>query len=371
VLLGDGLMEITEKQKEIIKRIGQEKITDLYSYMEEFHGHELFKYDEEKIEAKKKEDFEQSKDKFDEYLHNVKKINFNFNGGTSPTYVNYSAEEIAALKDQLSNYKVNESDFEMELEIKGHTFKINPLREKVFVVKDLYIKVLEFLSLWNILEQKQMILTIPKKISRADSKLFIKKKKSTASTNTVWGSNQKGMHSRLSNIPNLPNTFNERKFYKNKDYEYENVELSSDPETIMVADNFVDKKILILPSLLTFIQDDFKTSDEKKYLSERRRANIAIAVSIIIAFISFGLSYYLALDNTNFWKENERNREEQSNKMNSNLEDLTEVFLDTNQELKEINKSIQNEKNDLEEELKEIHAEIDLIKEELRRIGGR
>ncbi|SDM85622.1 hypothetical protein SAMN05518871_102405 [Psychrobacillus sp. OK028] len=371
-------MELTEEQKIVIEKIKDRKITDIYSYITEIYQPEAFKYDEDKIEAKKKEDYEKNIDKIDPYLSKQQKVNMQHDllRGNSFAYSDYTEDEIEEMKRKMSNYKVNYSDFDKKIVVKGENIKINTLREEVFLIENLYTKVLEFLSLWNLLEKHQLILSIPKKITKNDAKIFFSK---ISKSDSLLGNQIKVDEEiipsnviKLSPIEfNLPGSFNEKHFYKKSDIEYENVQLGIDKESLMVVESHIDKKILVLPNLLTFVQDKYKTSDEKKYFSEKKRANFAIGTSILIAIISFGLSYYLAVDSTRFWKENEQNRKEQSTIMNSNLENINDILLEANQELEEIRDSIQNGNEDLYEKINQVNTSMNTIKEDIEAISER
>lgn len=369
-------MELTEEQKIVIEKIKDRKITDLYSYITEIYQPEAFKYDEEKIEAKKKEDYEKNKDKIDPYLSKQQKVNMkhDLTRGISFAYSDYSVEEIEEMKRRMSNYKVNYSEFDKKIVVKGESFKVNTLREEVFLIDNLYTKVLEFLSLWNLLEKHQLILSIPKKITKNDAKIFFSK---ISQSDSFVGNQNKVdeeiIPSKVSKITpiefSLPGNFNERLFYKKSDIEYENMQIGIDKESLMVVESHIDKKILVLPNLLTFVQDKYKTSDEKKYFSEKKRTNFAIGTSILIAIISFGLSYYLAVDNTRFWKGNELNRKEQSTIMNSNLESINNILLEINQEIEEIRDSIQNGNEGFDEKINQMNTNMNTIKEEIENLS--
>lgn len=330
-------MELTEEQKEIIKKIKDRDIIDLYSFVTEYLKPETFKYDSNEIEEKKKNDYEESRHEIDEYLGKVKKteLKLNYNGNYF-THSDYTSDEIEHMKKQMSNYKVNHSDFEKEIKIKNLKFNINTLTSEVYIVDGLYSAILEFFSLWNLLESKQLVLSIPKQVTVNDAKIFFKKNASRDSREYLFRQNSNLSQNSSIDFLKLNVPFDPKFFYKKDDKEYTDVRLSIEKDAITVAENYIDKKILVLPNLLPFVQDDFKTNDEKKYRSEKRRANIAIAVSIVVALISFGLSYFLAADNTNFWEQNENNRINQYEEMNGLLSDINNQLLEINKELKEI-----------------------------------
>src|SRR5690606_37232303 len=164
-------------------------------------------------------------------------------------------------------------------------------------------------------------------------------------------------------------SFNAKRFYKNDDKEYSNVRLNVDNDALIVAENCIDKKILILPSLLTFVQEDFLTNDEKKYLNEKKRANIATMISffsVLVALASIGFSYLSAIDNTRFWEENEKNELDQIKEIDSLLSELNDQLLDANSELNKVtnsNEVLDKKINDIEMKINNISGELKVISE--------
>lgn len=95
----------------------------------------------------------------------------------------------------------------------------------------------------------------------------------------------------------------------------------------LVSENYIDKKILALPSLNLFIQSEFMTSDERKYRKEHRLTLIAIYISIIFSILSLGLSWYISSNDNKFWSNNEYIRTQQYIEMNKSLSDINENLL--------------------------------------------
>lgn len=105
-------MDLTESQKKLIKKINDRKVVDLYTYITEFLEPEVFKYDIKEIEEKKRQDYEKSKKKIDDYLSRVKKIEVIYSPAPSTIQSEYSPNEIKQMKKELSDFKVISSDFE-------------------------------------------------------------------------------------------------------------------------------------------------------------------------------------------------------------------------------------------------------------------
>lgn len=210
------------------------------------------------------------------------------------------------------------------------------------MLDDLYSVILEFLSLWNILEENQLVLSVSKQVTKNDAKIFFKKNKpymdSPANVNL---SEKFGIKLSEINVDdlNLPILFNKRHFYKKDDKEYSNVRLSIDEDVLVIAESHIDKKMLVLPGLQTYVDNNFMTRAEMKYQEEKSRAKTATRISfisVLVALGSIGFSYMMTINNTNFWEENEAVKLEKAEEINNLLLDMDEKLMEINNEMNDL-----------------------------------
>lgn len=210
---------------------------------------------------------------------------------------NYTTEEKEEFRKQISNYDVNCVDFQQTIKVRGKEFAINTLNEGVYLLDNKHNKVLDFLYVWQLLQSEQLILTFESEVNNKIAKIFFKKEsdkdndfnieslkdifkdKLTGDSGLQKDKLQSILNDgSLNNVISLP--FNKRRFYKSNDEEYSDTILIEDKETIKVSQDYIDKKILVLPGILKFVQDDFISADEKKYRKEHKLTLIAIFVSV-------------------------------------------------------------------------------------------
>lgn len=343
-------MELNSFQKDIIRKIANAEVYDLLSFFSTFFKDSEYKHNYEDIKRRKKKDYDDNKNNIEEYLKKIKKTKFHMT--TMMGHENYSTEEINNFRNRLANYEVNVYDFYYSIEIGNKKFGINALEEGVYISDDKYLRLLDFLSIWQLLQSEKLILTIPCDIDNKIIKLFFKKKdnkennnikyieriikeqheNNSKSKNEMFDSN---ISKRISNL--FPPSFNEKYFYKKDEKEYSDTSLIIDNEIIMVSQNYIDKKILVLPDLLKFVQNDFISSDEIKYRIEHRLTVLAVVTSIFFSIVSLVFSLYLAFDDNKFWSENERVKNKHYIEMNrslleieNRLKETSEILLDRN-----------------------------------------
>lgn len=373
-------MELSSFQKDIIREIANGNVYDLLSFFSTFFKNKEYKHNYEYIKEKKKQDYENNKGNIEEYLKSI--TNMVYDASTffnKPVTSNYTAKEKEELRMQLSDYNVNYLDFQQTIKIKGIEFVINSLNEGVYLLDNKHNKILDFLYVWQLLQSEQLILTYEGEVNDKIAKIFFKKKSNkdndfnTESLKDIFENKLTGYSeiqkdklqsilkdSSLKNMIPLP--FNKRYFYKSNDAEYSDTILIEDKEAIKVSQDYIDKKILVLPGLLRFIQDDFVSDGEKKYRKEHKLTLIAIFVSIFFSITSLVTSFYFSFSDNKFWSHNENLRTEQYNQMNKLLIELNNRLEETNNKLSNVKTGIE----DGEIMVDEIKGDINKILELLR-----
>lgn len=373
-------MELTSFQKDIIKEIANRNVYDLLSFFSVFFKNKEYKHNHENIKVKKKQDYENNKGNIDKYLKSIKDMNMEYDISTFSnklTSSDYTIEEKEKFRKQLSNYGINHVDFQQTIKIRDNEFTINTLNEGVYLLDNKYKKVLDFLYVWQLLQSEQLILTFESEVNNKIAKIFFKKKSDKDNDfNTEFLKDifkdkltkdsglQKDKLQSILNDGSLSLPFNKRHFYKGNDSEYSDIILIEDKETIKISQDYIDKKILVLPGILKFVKDDFISADEKKYRKEHKLTLIAIFVSVFFSIASLVMGWYSSFSDNKFWSYNENLRTEQYNQMN-------ELLIEISSRFEETNKTLSNTQNGIESgELKvdEIKDDIDKISELLREL---
>lgn len=268
-------MEFTKSQKEIIKNIANGTIIDLFTYVTKYLKYEEFKYDVESIKRTKKDYCE----KINIYMESNNKIIPSFclpNNIAMPPLVNldHLSEEMEFKEKGDKDYRINEKDFDYKIIISNNEYEINLLSETFYFVDDLYNKILEFLLVWQKLQAQQLILVIPKEFEIKDTCILFKKRHNLlvepSKINTL-------MFSTLLPI-DIPS---------DKEYVDEIIEI--DDKTMVIAENFIAKKMIPTLELSKLVQDDFVSEEEKKYKFQVKTTKAALCITFIATIISFVL----------------------------------------------------------------------------------
>lgn len=377
-------MELTSFQKDIIREIANRNVYDLLSFFSTFFKNKEYKHNHEYIKEKKKQDYENNKGNIEEYLKSIKKANIVYDTSTFSNKLvssNYTTEEKEEFRKQISDYDVNCVDFQQTIKVRGKEFAINTLNEGVYLLDNKHNKVLDFLYVWQLLQSEQLILTFESEVNNKIAKIFFKKEsdkdndfnieslkdifkdKLTGDSGLQKDKLQSILNDgSLNNVISLP--FNKRRFYKSNDEEYSDTILIEDKETIKVSQDYIDKKILVLPGILKFVQDDFISADEKKYRKEHKLTLIAIFVSVFFSIVSLVMSWYSSFSDNKFWSYNENLRTEQYNQMNKLLIEISNKFEETNKNLSNIQNGIESG----ELKVDEMKEDIDKVSELLRQL---
>ncbi|MFJ8103917.1 hypothetical protein [Lysinibacillus sp. NPDC096212] len=217
-------MHLSDKQKKIIVKIQEGSIEDIYSFVSTHEKVIEFKYDHEEI------------------LKN-KTLFLNKRKEASPFGENVDFSEITEAlnipKPLATGEFINQKHFDISIELVSEEYIINPFKNTVLYLPNLYNELLEFYQVWNQLERNQLLLTMEKKITKQDAEIFLKEKiKSEREFNN---------------------------FITFKDNDFADFQLIKDEESILLSTKYLGKKILPLPDLNILIENKYKTEDRLRY----------------------------------------------------------------------------------------------------------
>lgn len=245
-------MKLTKRQKNIVKNIANGKITDVYSFVKHYNlGYEICASKEE-VKAKFDELY---KDKT--YICDPHTMYLDEKDYIVETIDKTTVKAKARLSFRYANLSFGKS---------GVIYGYNHFN-KIYTTENMQ-EIISFLALWQYLNAQTLIAELPKKCSKDDVALFIRK----------------AIHDNDINIY-------EPEEGKKYDYQYLRIDASAllnynlefDSENFDICYPYLNKKIYPAPELNTFIQKGFNTTEE---LNNRRNLWIAFAGVIIAIFTS-------------------------------------------------------------------------------------
>lgn len=281
-------MHLNETQKNIINKISEGSINDIFSFVSTHNNVKEFRYELKKILENKK------KNSKNELFEDI-----NIKLGNLDIFKNSNA------KSNSPHQKINKEDFEISIELADCKYSVNPLNQTILYLPNLYTELLNFYHVWSQLEQNGLIFTMDKKITAKDAEIFIREK-----------SESEGKY---------------KNFVIKRDLEFADIKMTKDEESIVLSKKYLGKKIIPLPELNILIKNNYKTEDRLKYEAAKKQSWWAIwislgigIVSIILSTVSIISSNNLSDENTKFWVDNEKKRLEEYNTMNETLKIISE-----------------------------------------------
>ena len=261
-------MKLNKNQKSILKQIMSGKIFDLYSYIKCFDLGEFISYDKEEI-AKLFSQDNICKEYY--YPSNLKPLAAN----VLPAEIFYqkvSSKEIDENKYTYFSLSLNFCTGIKEVSISNKTYKIN-FYNGVYVAKS-FETIIDFLSLWQYLKSEMLVLEVPNEITPETIGLFFEKNISSSNVNISSSSNQ------LKDIDYSTLSYSDVHYLKKNVYSFSN-------EHYIICKDFLSKRIYPTPQLKLYIQNKFRTTEEKIQQSALIAAWLAIFVSIFLTFMPY------------------------------------------------------------------------------------
>lgn len=281
-------LKLTKKQKDIVKNIANGNITDIYSFVKHYNlGYEIYTSEDE-VEAKFNELY---KDKT--YICDSKTMYLSDEEYKIETIDQTTVKAKACLSFRNTGISLGRS----EVSYSYSYFK------KIYATENMQ-EIISFLALWQYLNAQSLIAELPKKCSKNDFALFIRK----------------AVHDHDINIF-------EPEEGKKYDFEYLRIDalgllnyyLILDGENFDICYPYLNKKIYPAPELNTFIQNDFNTTEE---LNNRRNLWIAFAGIIIAIFTSLA-SIIISINQTDYKQELQA--------ISNSLQEIQEVLIHRDQ----------------------------------------
>lgn len=331
-------MKLTKHQKEIVKKIYEEKVYDIPSYLKVFNKFEIAKYDMVELEKRFKLAEKGKKYKiitnpyvFNSALANnipIKHLLFvpiqHIKKDTLSLYENNSKEEDAIF----DNKSIKKTAKHNEIE-----FTYDFVNDGVFVQKS-FSDIKDFITLWSYLKREALIIEVNKTITQDDISVFFEKKQKNNSKNISIFAN-----------PLIPIEDNGYYFKKvKKTYNnYLDYDWYINEEHKLICEEYIEKKILPNSDLKIYINNKFRTASEVGQSYSLFVAWLAIIIAVVTPF----------LDKILPWSNNNDN------------DDLKKKVNTIESHLEQINTNLkQNEKSD---NTSEILDEIKAIREQLNK----
>jgi hypothetical protein len=274
-------MKFTKHQKEIIRRINDGEVYDIYSYLKSFDMLYNFKIDKTIIEAKFAA--EEGDKKYKTLKPGVSTNSIHMDNKTFEMYI-YQNQ----LKDEDFEYKPAELVFD---KIKGIVsykeikYEFNPCVDKGINIAVSFNQIKEFISIWSYLHKELYVLEVPKAIRKEEIGLFFERcsKKVEESTTNITDIQK---HTFLKNL-GIENKLIENFTWSSEApkidaYKYADEFLEFNEDNFTICDYYLDKKILSTPELELFIKNRFNNSEQINFYWALIPAYLAIIVSILI-----------------------------------------------------------------------------------------
>lgn len=281
-------MKFTKHQKEIIRRINDGQVYDIYSYLKSFDMLYNFKIDKTIIESKF---VAEEGDKKYRTLKPGSSINsMRMDNKTFQMHI-YQNQ----LKDEDFEYKPAELVFD---KIKGIVsykeirYEFNPCFDKGINIAVSFSQIKEFISIWSYLHKELYVLEVPKAVRKEEIGLFFERRSKKVEKHTNITDIQRNTFLKKLGIENeliqkmgngLIGNFNwHSNPHKIDAYKYVDEFLEFNKDNFTICDYYLDKKILSTPELELFIKNRFNTSEQVNFYWALIPAYLAIIVSILI-----------------------------------------------------------------------------------------
>ncbi len=277
-------MKFTKHQKEIIRKINDGKVYDIYSYLESFDMLYNFKIDKTIIEAKFAT--EESEKKYKTLKPGVSTNSMHMDNKTFKMQI-YQNQ----LKDEDFEYKPAELVFD---KIKGIVsykeikYEFNPCGTKGINIAISFSQIKEFISIWSYLHKELYVLEVPKAIRKEEIGIFFERRsKKVEESITDITDNQKYTFLKNLGIEGIENGLIKNFSWNHHPpkvdaYKYVDEILEFNEDNFIICDYYLDKKILSTPELELFINSRFNTSEQINFYWALIPAYLAIIVSILI-----------------------------------------------------------------------------------------
>lgn len=268
-------MKFTKHQKDIIRYIASEDITDIVSYINFFGLSTLRKLDKDKIEERfKKETAGKT----------VKKLKDDFSKFTMKNNIDSSWN----ISSQITFHEPTEADYEcVPLKIAyPETEHKKKLTDSSYFSYD-YFKginivnsfsdIKDFLAIWQYLKNEGLILEVEKEIKKGDFELFFEYVPFSESSFKKSEDAFAALGERPIKLCGLPEHVKDYRDYSDYLFEYNTTHE-------LICSQFLGKRIYGTSELDVFIKSKFKTKNDKQFMLALIPAYIGIIISLFTPF---------------------------------------------------------------------------------------
>lgn len=336
-------MSFTNRQKDIIRKIGDGSIVDLETCLEVMCSEDKVYVSKEEIEAKKKVHYEENLANIDEIVIELKKLANTKSWQILP-------DRLEQLKKAILDYSVKPQSFSVKYSAGA---VLNYYGTDLYSIED-YTIFDDYRLVSNYLNSEGLIVLKDENFDAPNAKLarffckFIKKE-------PVEISKYLGVELELLYTDKPINNVRHRYGYYPQDTDYLDFEVEIDNSKYNRYVKEFFKSIIAKPELSMFIKRGFINRQEYDLKKTHLKTNIAIAISFIIGVVSIWMSITLSKGNTDFWIKNEI---VENNNHTEIVEILDEIVL-LNTEQQEVFMRIEEIINSSEnEEIKRLLKEI-------------
>ena len=266
-------MKLTKYQKEVVKKISSGEVTDILSYMKTFNLGEYIGLDEKEIKKICRE-------KYNGRFYKVKRgKKQEINRATWKNLEDYE-EGFYKANIELSDAKGSSYHYKY-----GDSFANFPIYEKRYVAKN-FSDVINFISLWQYLRSKALIIELPRLLVKEDFSLctdIIKPYNYEYGDGDYdgFGNNNREQIDQLEDGAEIKLLDSVRDYKEFIDWNF-----SFSDEKMEIVYSYLSKKIYPAPELGNYVQNKFTTEDE---IGQRNNFRIAL-VGVIIAIATSILS---------------------------------------------------------------------------------
>lgn len=328
-------MRFTKYQKNIIKKIASGEIQDIYTYLTTCNLVSLAQYNRNEIEQAFKDD------NIPKEYYYPKKLTPKLSTIETPKNFAAKIKQGAINPDKYDKFSLNLnynigikhlswSHIDYELDFYHGVYIANSFND-----------IVTFLSIWQYLKSEMLILDLPANLTAETLGLFYERH-----TRTDLAQSE-DISERIKKINFADCSYDDSNYFNGIDYTFS-------IEHCTICKEYLGRKLYPTPELNTFIQKNFKTTEEKTQSSALLAAWLAIFVAIILSFQKSD-SEYLSKIVTDI-NEIKTQLEDSNDQLINNNEELTTSLEGIKQQLKSLDKS---------SDFSEIVSQINCILEEL------
>ena len=362
-----------QRHKQIIKMISCGEISDITTFVKKFITFKECCYKIEKITETKKKYLEKKEFVHKEYEKQLRENN--------PKYELLSKIDVTKIYSDLGinlsniNKDINKEKpfikhehFNRSRVVCGKEYSFDLLNECVLVSHDFRGELFDFLIVWVYLKRECLILEVEKEVCKGDIEFFF--------TERDNGKGDEYLKKSLTDNIIYP-------MYNGSDENFSDTLIEFEDELLLIAEAFINKKIIPTPDLNLFVNDEFKTTQEKVNAETIKQGRISIKQgrisisqghtsikqakkAIIISFIAVLITLFSTLFSIGFtiWSANDNKTNSKLNEISDSISSLGNKLLDSQKHISTYSGLSAKSLSEISEQLKKINDEIQKLRQE-------